>query len=169
MSNTAGMHVAAEPIAMQQDKSYKNEDDIKKIDMNAIGTKHKVDKTKNNDAKNKNKTIKKNLESKLKEIRNKKAAAQEDKSNKNVRKITEFIKPKSEHPRSQAIFSENLAPGAAIAGYLASNLGPENVYSGDSRKQENHGKLSQPSNWGLVEADCDWPDGLQRTRLSQSK
>ena len=114
MSNTAEMHVAAEPIAMQQDKSYKNEDDIKKIDRNAIGTKHKVNKTKNIDAKNKNKTIKKNLESKLKEIRNKKAAEQDDGKNiKNVRKITEFIKPKPEHPRSHASHIENIVPGAA--------------------------------------------------------
>ena len=164
------MHVAAEPIAMQQDKRYTNEDDVKKIDRNAIRAGHKVNKTKNIDVKDKNKTIKKNLVSKLKEIRNKKAAEQDDgKNNKNVRKITEFIKPKPEHPRSHASHSENIVPGAAIAGNLASNLGPENVSSGDSRKQENHGKLSQPSNWGLVEADYDWPDGLQRTRLSQSK
>ena len=59
----------------------------------------KVDKTKKIDVKEKNKIIKTNLMSRIKEKKNKKAAEQLDK---NVRKITEFVKPKPEHPRIPA-------------------------------------------------------------------
>ena len=117
-----------------------------------------MDKTKKIDVKEKNKIIKKNLMSKIKEKKNKKAAEQLDK---NVRKITEFTKPKPENPRIPANNVEYLVPDAARAGSLVCKLGPENDFSGEIRKPDNNGKNSQPTNGGLADADFDWPDGTR--------
>ena len=64
--------------------------------------------------------------SKLKDKKNKKAAEQDDK---NVRKITEFIKPKPEQPSIPKNDDENSVPDAAIAGSLACRLGYEKDFS----------------------------------------
>ena len=117
-----------------------------------------MDENKKNDVKEKNKIIKKNLMSNIKEKKNKKAAEQSDK---NVRRITEFIKPKLEHPRIPANNDENLVPGTAIAGSLVCKLGPENDFSGAIKKPDNYGENSEPSNGGLAEADFDWSDGTR--------
>ena len=68
--------------------------------------------------------------SKLKDKKNKKAAEQDDK---NVRKITEFIKPKPEQPSIPKNDDENSVPDAAIAGSLACRLGSEKDFSGAIR------------------------------------
>ena len=158
LNSSAEMHVAAEPIAMQHSKKNKNEDDITKTDKKPVRKEYKMDKTKKTDVKEKNKTIKKNLMSKIKENKTKKAAQEVEK---NVRKITEFTKPKPEQPRNPASTVENLVPGAAIAGSLVDKLGPENVFSGASRKPDKNGKVLQPTNGGLADADFDWPDGTR--------
>ena len=96
--------------------------------------------------------------SKIKDKKNKKAAEQNDK---NVRRITEFIKPKPEQPSIPVNNDESLVPGAATAGSLVCKLGPEKNFRGAIRKPDNYGENSQPTNGGLAEADFDWPDGTR--------
>ena len=92
---------------------------------------------------------------------------------KTARKITEFLKPKPEHP-SISNNIENNKPDAAVAGISTYKLGSGNeTFSGEKGKPDDllDSKVGKTLNLprGLVVADCDWPDGTRRTRLSQSE
>ena len=161
---------------MQSIRNIPNEDDKKKIDNRRYKIENEENKTKNNDNNEKNKMIKMKLMSKIKENKKKKQAADKmDKLNKNknknekARKITEYMKPKSEPTKIPANKNENSVPGAARAGSLSYNLGSENDFSGENRKPENIEATSQPANRGLEAAALDWPDGTRGPRLSQSE
>ena len=168
LSMSAEVHVAAEDIATHSQSSYRNEDDKQKFDIKLDKIRFGVDKTiKKNE--NKNKTMNKNKNTNVKNKKIKEAAKIELKS---ARKITEYWKPKPEHPStSQNV--ENIEPGAAVAGIPAFKPGSGNMmFSGENRKPDlnvqNLGKtLNLPR--GLASADCDWPDGTIGPRLSQSE
>ena len=141
LRKSAGKCVAAENVAMPLSRNKKKEDD-----------------------KNKNKK---------KDANETKSAAKNE--IKTARKITEFLKPKPEHPGipNTVKLHENLEPGTALAGIPAFRLGSRNKSSsGEIRKPDfEYSDLGTTLNLsrGLAEADCDWPDGPRRTRLSQSE
>ena len=168
LSISAEVHIAAEDIATHSQGAYQNEDDKQnldiKLDKNVFGVNKTIKKNEN-----KNKTINKNKNKNVKDKKIKEAAKIESKS---ARKITEYWKPKPEHPSTPQNVT-NIEPGAAVAGIPAFKPGSGNtLFSGKNRKPDltvqNPGKtLSLPR--GLNSADCDWPDGTIGPRLSQSE
>ena len=166
---SAEARAAAEDIATQKKNQHRTEDDIQKSD--AIHARkefplNKTTKKKEIVSKSMNKTKNKNI----KNNKNIKEAARLE--IKPARKISDYMKPKPDHPSSSQHIA-SIEPGAAVAGIPAFKPGSGNMmFSGENRKPDlnvqNLGKtLNLPR--GLASADCDWPDGTIGPRLSQSE
>ena len=166
---SAEARAAAEDIATQKKNQHRTEDDIQKSD--AIHARkefalNKTTKKKEIVSKSMNKTKNKNI----KNNKNIKEAARLE--IKPARKISDYMKPKPDHPSSSQHIA-SIEPGAAVAGISALRPGAGNEnFSGEKRKPEMNAKiLGKPLNRprGLGPADCDWPDRTRRPRLSQSE
>ena len=166
---SAEARAAAEDIATQDKKQHRTEDDIQKP--NAIHARNEFALNKTTKKKEiVNKTMNKIKNKNVKNNKNIKEAARLEL--KPARKISDYMKPKPDHPSTSQHIA-NIEPGAAVAGISASRPGAGNDdFSGEKRKPEmNVEILGKPLNRprGLGPADCDWPDRTRRPRLSQSE